>query len=126
METIKKPTVIVLINFLIASLLFLINAPEYTLFYYINSVFYIVFFYLFVALFMWVIRGRFFDGVTYSFRRFYNKMSKQRDYLDEWENKPLPSEIVNHTWLRMFFFHGVIMLLFMFFLLAIYYYQVAN
>ncbi|SDJ44643.1 DUF3899 domain-containing protein [Salimicrobium halophilum] len=121
MEVIKRPPVVVLLNFLIASVMFLMNAPEYTLFYYINSVFYIVFFYLFVALLMWVIRGKFFDGVTYSFRRFYSKVSKQRDYLEEWKEKPLPSDTINHSWLRMFFFHGSLMLIAMLLLLAIYY-----
>ncbi|WP_347861182.1 DUF3899 domain-containing protein [Salimicrobium sp. PL1-032A] len=121
MKTIKRPPVLLLLNLLLASIIFLINAPEYTLFYYINAVFYIVFFYLFVALLMWVIRGKFFDGITYSFRRFQSKVSKQRDYLEEWKNKPLPSDTVNYSWLRMFFFHGSFMLIIMLVLLAIYY-----
>ncbi|PBB06119.1 DUF3899 domain-containing protein [Salimicrobium humidisoli] len=126
MEAVKKPFFVLLVNFVITALLFLFNSPEYTLKYYINSVFYVVFFYLFIALIMWVIRGRFFDGIAYSFRRFYNKTSKQRAYLEEWKGKPLPSETVNRSWLRMFFFQGVIMLMVMFVLLFFYYAGVAN
>ncbi|GGM24952.1 hypothetical protein GCM10011351_08270 [Paraliobacillus quinghaiensis] len=66
-------------------------------------------------------RERFFDGITYGFRRFINKSTKQKDYSDDWEDRPLPSEQVNKTFLRAITFQGVVLLLIMIALLVFYY-----
>ncbi|SEN43872.1 protein of unknown function [Mesobacillus persicus] len=87
----KKSTVL-MGNLLLISILFLIFAPEYTLLHYINALFYITIFYLILFLVMYTIKGGFFDGVTFGFRRFNHVMFNRNDHLEEWRDKPLPSE----------------------------------
>lgn len=108
-------------NLLLVSLLFAIMAPVYDLFHFINQLFYIAYFYLFVGILLWVIRGGFFDAITYSMRRFYNRVSKQQDYLDDWKQKPLPSQTIESTWLKFFLFHGGMLTAGLLALLALYY-----
>ncbi|SFF74157.1 protein of unknown function [Halobacillus alkaliphilus] len=108
-------------NILLVSLLFAILAPVYDLFHFINQLFYIAYFYLFVGILLWVIRGGFFDAITYSMRRFYNRVSKQQDYLDDWKQKPLPSQTIESTWLKFFLFHGGMLTAGLLALLALYY-----
>jgi len=108
-------------NLLLVSLLFAILAPVYDLFHFINQLFYIAYFYLFVGILLWVIRGGFFDAITYSMRRFYNRVSKQQDYLDDWKQKPLPSQTIESTWLKFFLFHGGMLTAGLLALLALYY-----
>ncbi|MGP4070747.1 DUF3899 domain-containing protein [Halobacillus sp. B29] len=108
-------------NLLLVSLLFAILAPVYDLFHFINQLFYIAYFYLFVGILLWVIRGGFFDAITYSMRRFYNRVSKQQDYLDDWKQKPLPSQTIENTWLKFFLFHGGMLTAGLLALLALYY-----
>ncbi|WP_237458314.1 DUF3899 domain-containing protein [Pontibacillus yanchengensis] len=101
---------------------FFIWAPMYDLFHYINSLFYVSYFYVMISLLMIVIKGKFLDAITYSFRRFNNRMSKDRDYLDDWEQKPLPSQMVRPSVLKMFIFQGVALTVGMLGLLT-YFYQ---
>ena len=96
-------------------------APTYDLFHYINVLFYITYFYLAIGLAMFVIKGKFFDGMTYSFRRVGNRVSKMKDYLDEWEDKPLPSEYIEVSVLKMFLFQGSVLLVGMLALLYVFY-----
>ncbi|MCA0969592.1 DUF3899 domain-containing protein [Halobacillus litoralis] len=112
---------ILLINVLIVTLLFTVIAPVYDLFHYINSLFYIAYFYLFVGVLLWVVRGGFFDAITYSFRRFTNRVSKQKDYMDDWKTKPLPSQTIESRWMRFFMFNGGMLMLGLLGLLALYY-----
>lgn len=70
---------------------------------------------------MVVLKGRFLDGITYSFRRVGNRISKNRDYLDDWDKKPLPSQIVRPTVLKMFLFQGSVLTIGMLGLLGIFY-----
>ncbi|MGP4077210.1 DUF3899 domain-containing protein [Halobacillus sp. K22] len=108
-------------NLLLVGLLFALLAPVYDLFHFINQLFYIAYFYLFVGILLWVIRGGFFDAITYSMRRFYNRVSKQKDYLDDWKEKPLPSQTIESTWLKFFLFHGGMLTAGLLALLALYY-----
>ncbi|WP_255437594.1 DUF3899 domain-containing protein [Thalassobacillus sp. CUG 92003] len=117
----KNKWFFLLLNLFLATLFFLITAPSYNLFNYINQLFYLAYFYLVVALLMWVIRGGFFDGITYSFRRFADRVSRNRDYLDDWETKKLPSQTVNNEVLKFFFFQGVFLSSGLLGLLVVYY-----
>ncbi|MFQ3543887.1 DUF3899 domain-containing protein [Halobacillus rhizosphaerae] len=121
MALFKNKWFMIIFNLLITTLFFFIWAPAYDLFNYINQLFYIAYFYLFVGLLMLVIRGGFFDAVTYSFRRFHGKLAKNRDYMDEWEKKPLPSQTINSTWLKFFMFQGITLSVGLLGLLALYY-----
>ncbi|UOQ43437.1 DUF3899 domain-containing protein [Halobacillus salinarum] len=121
MNILLNKWLMIVINLALTTILFFLLAPAYDLFHYINQLFYISYFYLFVGLLMLVIRGGFFDAITYSFRRFHGMTSKRRDYMDDWKTKPLPSQSINRSWLNFFIFHGVTLTLGLLGLLAIYY-----
>lgn len=121
MSVFRNKWMIFICNVLIVTLLFATMAPVYDLFHYINHLFYIAYFYLFVGILLWVIRGGFFDAITYSFRRFSNRVSKQKDYIDDWKEKPLPSQTIEKSWLGFFLFHGGMLTIGLLALLTIYY-----
>ncbi|UOR13131.1 DUF3899 domain-containing protein [Halobacillus amylolyticus] len=121
MAIVRSKWTIVILNFFLCILLFVFWAPAQDLLNFINLLFYIAYVYLFIGLILWVVRGGFFDGITYSMRRFTNRMSKNKDYLDEWEDRPLPSEMVHRSWSRFFMFQGVILCIGLAALLAVYY-----
>lgn len=79
------------LHIFIILMVFFIFSSEYHLVPLINIVFVLSFLYLIVTLFLYTKRGGFYDGITFSFRRFTNLMI-ERDYLEEWKSKPLPSE----------------------------------
>ncbi|MFG6115575.1 DUF3899 domain-containing protein [Halobacillus sp. MO56] len=118
----KNKWVFLGINFSVVTLLFFMRAPVYDLFHYINQTFYVAFFYLFGGLLLWVIRGGFFDSITYSFRRFYHRVAKTADYMEDWKKKPLPSQTIDGRVLKFFLFQGMFMNFGMIGML-IYYYQ---
>ncbi|WP_226579923.1 DUF3899 domain-containing protein [Halobacillus litoralis] len=109
------------INILIVTLLYVVLSPVYDLFHYINQLFYMAYFYIFIGIIMWVIRGGFFDGITYGFRRFTSTMSRNKDYLDDWKEKPLPSQTISKSWPMFFLFHGTMLTIGLLALLFIYY-----
>ncbi len=107
---------LLLINLSISILLLIINGRPYKIFGYTDILFYLSSFYLFIGLALFVVEGRFFDGITYGFRRFFATTSKRRDYLDDWEEKPLPSQKVNRRFVNLMLFEGSILLILMFIL----------
>lgn len=109
------------VNIALVTILFIALAPVYDLLHYINQLFYIAYFYIFIGIIMWVVRGGFFDGITYGFRRFSNRMSKQKDYLDDWKEKPLPSQTIHKSLPKFFLFHGFMLSAGLVALLFIYY-----
>jgi len=109
-----------LLNIILTIILFLTFSSVYNLVNFINSLFYISFAYLIVLLFLTTIRGGFYDGVTFGFRRFYSVMSK-KDYLDEWKEKPLPSEKFNEKFYQSIKFQTIMMVLIFVLFLGIYY-----
>ncbi|MCA0983810.1 DUF3899 domain-containing protein [Halobacillus yeomjeoni] len=121
MNLMRNKWMMLTFNVGIVTLLFAVLAPVYDLFHYINQLFYIAYFYLFVGILLWVIRGGFFDAITYSFRRFTNRVSKQKDYMDDWKEKPMPSETVEKSWLKFFLFHGGLLTIGVLTLLVVYY-----
>ncbi|MRG87073.1 DUF3899 domain-containing protein [Salinibacillus xinjiangensis] len=120
MQWIKNKWLFLLVNIGLSFVLFFTFAPNYNLTSFINTMFYLSFPYILIALLLYVIQGRFFDGVTFGFRRFRAKMSKH-DLLDEWKDKPLPSEQVNKSVYHSFWFQGIGLLITVLVLLIIYY-----
>lgn len=118
---IKNKWVLLLINILATIIFFLIFASDYNLLHYINSLFYLCFIYLLVVLLMYTIKGGFFDGVTFGFRRFNSVFIKRDDYLEEWRDKPLPSEKFNPSLYQVLKFQGFALFVLLLFLIAIYY-----
>ncbi|WP_082234652.1 DUF3899 domain-containing protein [Halobacillus massiliensis] len=111
-------------NFTALVLYFLIFSPAQSMLHFIDLLFYLCFFYLFIGLILWIVKGGFFDAVTYSFRKTSSKIGKNKDYMediDDFEEKPLPSQLFNRNVVRFFLFQGAFLLAGMFFLLVIYY-----
>ncbi|CDQ21029.1 protein of unknown function [Halobacillus karajensis] len=121
MSIMKNKWVMFAVNIALVTILFIALAPVYDLLHYINQLFYIAYFYIFIGIIMWVVRGGFFDGITYGFRRFSNRMSKQKDYLDDWKEKPLPSQTIHKSLPKFFLFHGFMLSAGLVALLFIYY-----
>jgi len=110
-----------LINIFITGILFFIFSSEYTFVSYINTVFYLTFSYIVIFLFQYIAKGGFFDGVTFSFRRFHHVIVKNDDYLDEWKEKPLPSQKFNKRFYATIKFQVLLLLIYLFILLFIHY-----
>jgi hypothetical protein len=70
---------------------------------------------------MYTAKGGFFDGVTFGFRRFNTLMFKKNDYLEEWRNKPLPSEKFNASLYHRLKFQAILLLVLLIILLVLYY-----
>jgi hypothetical protein len=117
----KNKWIIFLINLLITTVFFLIYAPSYAILYYINSLFYLSLVYLIVFLFMYTTKGGFFDGITFGFRRFNHVILKQNDYLEEWREKPLPSEKLNVHFYQILKFQALALIVLLSLLLVLYY-----
>lgn len=87
----------------------------------INSVFYISFLFFIGFLFLFTVKGGFFDGLVFGFRRFNHVMFKRDDYLEEWKDKPLPSENFNSKVYHVFKFQTIILLTIQLVLVVIFY-----
>lgn len=120
LTVIKNKWVLLLINLLLSFMFFLLSAPEYNLHHYINALFYISSFYLIVWLISFIVRGRFFDGIIYGFRRFGGRIVN-KDLLDEWADKPNPSESISTSFLTVILFQGLSLTLVTVGLLVIFY-----
>jgi hypothetical protein len=110
-----------LLNLLLTLLIFLIFSSNYNLLNFINSLFYLSIIYLITVLLMYTIKGGFFDGVTFGFRRFNSIMFKRDDHLEEWRDKPLPSEKFNASLYQRFKFQAISLLVLLIILLFLYY-----
>jgi hypothetical protein len=109
------------INIIVILFLYFLNAREYNLKNLINAFFYISFLYVMLTLFLYVMKQSFFDGVVFGFRRFRFIMSKNKDYLEEWKEKPLPSQKVNKTFYDIVKFQAIVLFTIMILLLCLYY-----
>ncbi|MFJ7933310.1 DUF3899 domain-containing protein [Sporosarcina sp. NPDC096371] len=121
MSILKNKWFILILNFCLSLMLFFIFASQYNLVHFINILFYVSSVYLIVFLILFIANGRFFDGVTFSFRRFRRSMSKQKDHLHEVEVQRLPSEMINKSFYRFTLFQGISLLIILIILLIIYY-----
>ncbi len=113
---------LLLFNFFLSALIFFTFAPEHNLKHIINAIFYVGFSYFTFYLLLLVMKERFFDGITFGFRRFRALWSKDPDsLLEEWKEKRLPSEIVSEAFYKKIRFQGLFFLIIMIILLIIYY-----
>src|SRR3954447_11061147 len=110
-----------LFNLILTLLVFFIFSLNYNLLNIINTLFCISAFYLITVLLMYTIKGGFFDGVTFGFRRFNSIMFKRNDYLEEWRDKPLPSEKFNASLYQRLKFQAISLLFLLIILLVLYY-----
>lgn len=117
----KNEWIFLLCNIALSILLFLFLIADYTFVNYINVLFYISFIYILTASLLFVIKGKFIDGITYGFRRFRDTMSNQQDYLEEWKERPFLSEKINAGFQRAISFQAWALLLVLIVLLIIYY-----
>jgi hypothetical protein len=118
----KKNWSLFLLNILLSFILFFISADEYNLLHYINKLFYICFLYVLIFLLQYTMKGGFFDGITFGFRRFHHNLFNKDDYLEEWRDKPLPSEKVQPSVYYMMIFQSISLILVLLLLLGIYYF----
>ncbi|WP_228409596.1 DUF3899 domain-containing protein [Radiobacillus deserti] len=88
---------------------------------YIDAIFSLSLLYIMFALFLFILRGRFFDGVTYGFRRFIHRMGKNKDLLDEFEKKPLPSDMINMNFYKAIVYQATLTAIVVGSLLCLYY-----
>lgn len=121
MINVKNKWIFLLINILVSMIIFLFTAPAYNLKYFINSLFYVALVYLILLLFLFIIKGRFFDGITWSFRRFRSVMSTNRDLLAELGDYPMPSDRINISFYRSITFQTLSLLIILILLLVVYY-----
>jgi hypothetical protein len=118
----KKKWILFLFNLLVSFIFFLIFADEYNLFHYINILFYFGFIYALIFLIQYTMKGGFFDGITFGFRRFHHNLFNRDDYLEEWREKPLPSEKVQPSVYQVIIFQSVGLLFLLIILLFFYYF----
>lgn len=118
----KNKWYLFLFNLLLSLILYLIFADEYNLLHYINILFYIGFIYTLICLIQYTMKGGFFDGITFGFRRFHHNLFNRDDYLEEWREKPLPSEKVQPSVYHLIIFQSVSLILVLVLLLIIYYF----
>ncbi|WP_437181940.1 DUF3899 domain-containing protein [Salirhabdus salicampi] len=121
MNGIKNKWLLLLVNIGTVIVIAWFTSPGFQLEHYINVLFYVTSFYLFIGFIMYVIYGKFFDAITLSFQRVGKTLSKSKDYLEDIDDRPLPSEIINKNVLTLFLFQGVSLLFILLALLYLYY-----
>ncbi|WP_093137422.1 DUF3899 domain-containing protein [Salinibacillus kushneri] len=117
----KNKWSLLLLNLIITASSYLYYTPGNQLKEFINTLFFVSFPYIILALILFLTRERFFDGITFGFRRFWAEMSKKKDYLEDWKDRPLPSERISQRFLRSISFQAISLLIIMMVLLIIYY-----
>ena len=90
---------------------------------FVNSLFFVSFTYLIIWLFLLTVRGGFYEGITYSFRRFYYVRSRNKDYEVEWNKKASPSGSVGGPLYQYVRFQAHSLLFVFFTVFLIYYFQ---
>jgi hypothetical protein len=116
----KRYWILLFCNIILTLFLFFTTSDQYNLVNYINSLFYVTLGYLISTLFLYTVKGGFYDGITFGFRRFRSVMF-QKDYLDEWKERALPSEITNERFYKLIKFQAISLLLIFLFIILVYY-----
>ncbi len=93
---------------------------EITLLHFINMLFYFVITHLLLWLSFVILKGGFFDGVTYGFRKVRESVLKKSMTI-EWEDKPLPSNRVYTGFVPFFRFQAIVLGSILLILLGLYY-----
>ncbi|WP_179107237.1 DUF3899 domain-containing protein [Sediminibacillus massiliensis] len=110
-----------IINVLTSFIIFFFVAPPFNLQTFIDVLFYIAIAYLVLGLFFFVLKGGFFDGVSFGFRKVIHSFRRHNDYLEELKEKPMPSDKIGSSFLRFLFFQGISLFIIMVVLLFVYY-----
>lgn len=100
---------------------FIAFSPGYHFVDFINVVFIISFVYLILTLFLYTKRGGFYDGIAFGFRKFRSLMAKERDELEEWKYKALPSQNVSGRLYNIVKVQTIALLTLLFILMLFYY-----
>lgn len=116
----KRSNWIVLFLNLLIVFIFFITSERASFVHLINVMFYVSISYIIFVLLLLTIRGGFYDGVMFGLRRYYH-MTVKKDYLEEWKEKPLPSENINNTFYHLITFQAVALIIIFISLLIIYY-----
>ncbi|MFC7062793.1 DUF3899 domain-containing protein [Halobacillus seohaensis] len=111
----------VVLNLFFIVAFIILTASTFDLVTLIDFLFYFSFFYISIGLFLWIIKGGFFDAITYSFRKVTNRISNNGDYMDDFEEKPLPSQMFKKKFMHFFLFQGIVLLIGLLVLLTFYY-----
>ncbi|SEP69757.1 protein of unknown function [Virgibacillus subterraneus] len=117
----RKNWFILILNISIIFIMVYLRAPVFSLVHFINMTFYFSLIYIVIFLAMYTMKGGFYDGVTFGFRRFRSVMSKQSDYLEEWKEKPLPSSKVSQRFYKFARFQSIALLTLLVALVLFYY-----
>lgn len=114
-----KYCVTLVINIIIGVIILFSNSNAITFINIIDSIFYVTAIIMVIFLYLFIARGRFFDGITYGMRGFLRKYKKSSDESNH--DKPLPSETVSDDTYRLFKHQFLTFLVVLVFLLIIYF-----
>lgn len=120
MANVKINSALSAVNLMIILVLFFGFLSNKSFLDFINAGFYVFSVYFILSLIFFVIKGKFFDGIIYSFRRFSSRVAKgnaNEDYLQKRD----PSETLSSQFLSIWYFQTIILAVFICFLLLLYY-----
>jgi hypothetical protein len=121
-QLMKKTSYLTVSSILLIFLLSYLFQETISLLTFINFTFFISSFYIFLYLLIFVTKGGFFDGITYSFRRFTKQMSRTETYTaDDLEEMVLPSEMLKYRNSTPIILNGLILFGIMLLSLMVYY-----
>jgi len=116
----KNYFIVLLVNIGIVSVIFFFFYDERSLTNIINAFFFITVFYMIIYLYLFISKGKFFDGITYGARRFRDMIFQREEDIDHLD-KLLPSERVNLQVYQMFKKQFFTLLIFLLILQLIYF-----
>ncbi|RKD68071.1 uncharacterized protein DUF3899 [Sinobaca qinghaiensis] len=120
MANVKINSALFAVNLMIILVLFFGLFSNKSFLDFINGGFYVFSVYFILSLIFFVIKGKFFDGIIYSFRRFSSRVAKgnaNEDYLQKRD----PSETLSSQFLSIWYYQTIILAVFICFLLLLYY-----
>lgn len=125
--SIKTSLYIFLSSLLLTMILAFIYYKNLTLLTFINTSFIISSLLLFCGLFMLVVKGGFFDGITFGFRRFLRNTSKTEQMLgDDIETMAMPSQTIKTLTISHILISGAMLFCIMLLSLFLYYLLIPN
>lgn len=124
MKRIKKyianKWLIFLMNMVCIAVIFWLTSSDFDFVDYINIFFYFTMLYIVLWLFLLILKGGFFDGIVFSFRKYHAYTSKKRDYLGSIEKKADPSDRLPHLFYRQIRFHSLLLFVLFLVLMVVY------
>lgn len=107
------------IHLILGTIILFYNTNEITLLHIIDALFYVTAIIMIIFLYLFILKGKFFDGVMYGMREFLKKTKKDNDHT--MDDRPLPSETVNDHTYRLFKYQFLTFLVLLVILLVIYF-----